>query len=255
VYAEQGAGSTVPIASTTALMTALVANEIITFDKKIPVERSAIAMSTLDATSSAPHPLVNEFFAIGDLLYPLLMQANPTVADYIAGYYGTHGFVSWMNATASSLNMQSTTFADADDHSHQNAATTDDLYRLISYLADKKSFILAIAGTKEKEITAESGEVYQITNSNTSTAPVPLASIFATTSDQTLLGAAAQVASVKIGKDTRRVAIVVLQSDAPQADADALASWWKTAVKQGLQAQNAACARCTATHAYRAIEK
>jgi D-alanyl-D-alanine carboxypeptidase len=254
VYAESGGGVVQPISSTTNLMTALVANEIISFDKKIPVERDAITLPVSEASSTAPHPLVNEFFAIGDLLYPLLMQTNATVADYIAGYYGPKGFVSWMNATAHSLDMNSTTFADADDHSHQNAATTDDVYRLVSYLADKKSFILDIAATKQKQIVAESGEVYQITNALSATSSQPLATTVSTSTDQ-IRGATAEVASIKVGKDTRRVAIVVLQSDSPQADAALLTSWWKATVAQGSQAKNAACLKCIAPKTYRVIEK
>src|SRR5262249_36028628 len=70
VYVEREANVKRPIASVTKLMTALVANEVISFDKKVSVsEGSLVNPPIIEATTT-------KTFLIGDLLYPLLMQSS-----------------------------------------------------------------------------------------------------------------------------------------------------------------------------------
>lgn len=249
VYAEKEANSLRPISSITKLMTALVANEIISFEKKLAVSRGSL-LNPPDGAS-----LDEEIFVIGDLFYPLLMQSSDGVADSLANYYGTKRFVRWMNTTAKAFDMTSTTFSDASGLSGENISTPDDLFRLAAYLANKKSFVISIAKTKEKVITADDGSRYTIGNVHI---PLDLSGTLqehvayaASSEDSTL-----SVASFKVGERTRRVAIVILGSHDEQGDSERLSDWVLTATESTIpKSEASACVSCTesSTIPYRRI--
>lgn len=247
VFLEQHARDPRPIASVTKLMTALVANETIMFYKNIAVARGELLHTQNDSVSA------NETFPIGDLLYPLLMESNNAVADRLARYYGTTGFVNWMNTTAKALDMQSTHFADASGISSGNVSTPDDLYRLATYLTNKKSFIWNITRTPNKKLVADNGNVYYFNNFN----------IFSNSPDfvggkvgQT--GAAKEtmvsVFSVPINGASRRVAIVVLKSNNYTFDTERLVDWFTQSAQQGAALSGTACVSCATRSRYRKIE-
>lgn len=247
VFLEKDAREPRPIASLTKLMTALVANETIMFNNKIAVTRSELLHA--EGNTSA----LREAFVVGDLLYPLLMESNNAVADRLALYYGTASFVGWMNSTAKALDMQSTHFADASGISSGNLSTPDDLYRLATYIANKKSFIWSITRTPDKQLVADSGNVYHFNNFN----------IFSNSPDfiggkvgQT--GAAGNtmtsVFSVPIQGVARRVAIVVLKSDDYTVDTTRLADWFTRSAEHGAALAAAACAACPSPQ-YRKIQR
>lgn len=250
VYAEKNAQTEHSISSIAKLMTALVANEIISFEKKLAVKRGSL-LNPPDAGSAE-----EEIFIIGDLYYPLLMQSSDGVADSLADYYGTKRFVRWMNTSAKAFDMASTTFADASGLSPLNTSTPDDLFRLAAYLANKKSFVISIAKTKEKTITADDGTRYTIGNVHI---PDDLNSslqehiAYAASSEDSTLS----VASFKVGDHTRRVAIIILGSHDEEGDSELLGDWVLTATESGIpRSEAAACASCTesSTPPYRRIE-
>lgn len=247
VYLEQHAGDPRPIASITKLMTALVANETIMFYKNVAVERSELSHAQ-DAADSA-----KELFLTGDLLYPLLMESNNAVADRLARYYGAASFVGWMNATAKSLDMSSTRFVDASGVSSGDVSTPDDLYRLATYLVNKKSFIFDITRTPAKRLVASSGNVYDIRNLN----------IFS--GDQRFIGGKVgrtdaagntmiSLFSVPVGGELRRIAVVVLKSDDYRIDTTKLSEWFTRSAERGLALSGAACVTCAAAPQYRKIQ-
>ena len=244
VYLERDAGRVRPIASITKLMTALVANETIMFDREL-----AILQGNLSHASSTPKGPV-ESFVVGDLLYPLLMESNNAVADDLAGYYGTRGFIGWMNSTAVSLDMTSTHYADSSGISSGNISTPDDLFRLARYLADRKSFIFKITRTPAKTIVARSGNAFHLGNFN----------VFSSSTDfiggkvgkteaagETMLSLFSVPGEVR----ERRIAIIVLKSSDYTADVGRLAGWISDSIKGGEQA---ACATCALPTHYRKIE-
>ena len=228
VYAESEARVQRPIASITKLMSALVANEVISLDKKVDVEEGELA----DPQNTASTTL--KTFYIDDLLYPLLMQSNTAIADSLAGYYGKSGFVRWMNTTAKALDMASTTFADPSGVSADNVSTPDDLYRLGVYLANKKSFVLDITHKQAKTITSLDDSTYHITNT-------------AVSADTAL-----SIQSLNIGDETRRIAIIVLGSTEQATDTKKLADWIVHTAQPA--PTEAACAACSQVMQYRKIE-
>jgi D-alanyl-D-alanine carboxypeptidase len=217
VYAEKNATEPRPIASVTKLMTALVANELISFERSIPIQNVALTAGKGRATST-------EEFLVGDLLYPLLLESNNVVADSIARYYGKTPFVGWMNTTAKAFGMQSTTFADPTGASVDNIASADDVYRLLKYLSDRKSFVLSITQVPTKEVRSQSGSLYTVANVNSPVYESPFVGGKAgltSAAGETM----ATVVGVNDGDVQRRIAIVVLKSDDRVSDTLSLAKW------------------------------
>ena len=235
IYAEQNGQEQVPIASVTKLMTALVANETIMFDHKVTVPRGDLQDIKV-ATDTEP-----ETFLVGDLLYPLLMESNNNIADVVAQYYGTGGFVSWMNSQAKALGMTSTTFADPSGVSPNDTSTPEDLYRLAVYLANKKSFVWKITRTPQKTITAEDGSSYTFANFNkfSGSSSFVGGKVGHTTPAQDTM---VSVFSMPINGQQRRVAVIVLGSDDYTSDTQKLVAWFNQAATASV---NTACVSCT----------
>lgn len=229
VYAEYNTQQQFPMASTTPYMTALVANETISLTKKVNVPEHVV-LGMQDISLDSP-----KSFFVGDLYYPLLMQSNGAVAQRMASYYGTNAFVSWMNTTASALAMASTTFADASGDSTSTVTTADDVFRLITYLTEKKSFVLSIAKTPKKTIVADDGSKYMIA----STHGAERGTAFAVTK------------SVQANVP-RNVMVVVLGSPDQEKDIASLSSWIESAIQSG--STQAACATCAQVSRHRRIE-
>ncbi len=247
VFLEKNAQQASPISSLTKLMTALVANETIMFNKQITIPRAELLQEP-ETT-----PTKKEIFFVGDLLYPLLMESNSAIADRLAQFYGKTGFIDWMNVTAKALNMHSTHFADASGVSAENSSTPDDLYRLARYLATKKSFIFDITRMPAKRLIAMSGRAYSLNNLNifssspefaggkvgqTGTAGDISVSLFAT----------------PINGISRRVAIVVLNSSDYAVDTTNLSEWFSQSAQEGAVALGTACASCARQITYRKIQ-
>jgi hypothetical protein len=203
------------------LLTALVANETISFNKYISVPEGSLVHPP---TSRA----LPKTFAVNDLFYPLLLQPNNDVVDALAGYHGSKNFTRFMNTGAQALDMKSTTFV--DPYSHQNVTNTEDVYRLTWYLKNKKSFVLDIASAQEKTIVATDGSTYKISQSKPATN--------------------VSIVPISKGEAVHDVAIIVLDSPDLAGDTKKLSDWLVQAVAKGDQSACASCALPT----YRKIE-
>ncbi len=246
VYLEYNAGRQMPIASVTKLMTALVANEIISFEKEVPTVEGELSRTNASST------LQKKFF-IGDLLYPLLMESNNHVADMLASFYGSKGFVEWMNTTAVALGMTQTRFADPSGISPANKSTADDLFRLATYLATKKSFVWDITRAPTKTIKASDGSAYTFQNLNVFS---DVKSFVGGKVGQTTAAGETMVSvfTVSNGVEKHRVAVVVLRSNNYTEDTTRLTKWLGEAIAQGSAASDVACAGCAFKPEYRKIE-
>jgi hypothetical protein len=246
VYLEHNAEEKRPIASVTKLMTALVANEVISFDKKVPVPEGGLY--------NPPH-IENETpraFLVGDLFYPLLMQSSNLVADSLAAFYGKKQFVDWMNATAKALDMAETSYADASGISADNISTPDDLFRLAVYISNKKSFIFNITTAEAKTLIAEDGSRFDIKNVNMPAFTPPFIGGKAgktTAAKETMVSEL----SLTVNETPRHVAVIVLGSENQIQDTENLAKWLTLAAKDPTT-NFAACAFCANPARYRKIE-
>ena len=244
VYAEKNASKERPAASLTKLMTALVANETISLDKTITLSRGALK------NPSDPTDTATKTFLVNDLFYPLLMQSSDPVADRLAAYYGADLFVRWMNDKAHALSMQSTAYVDASGVSQENTSTPEDIYRLLHYLSNKKSFVLSITRTKEKTIVAQDGWQYAVASVNT---PVDTEPFAGGNTGRTTPGedVSASILTINTPTGERRIAVILLGSNNQAEDVGALASWITLSAKE--TSNQAACVACTLP-SYRKIE-
>ncbi|MBU1159765.1 CapA family protein [Patescibacteria group bacterium] len=208
IFLEKNPEQILPIASISKLMTAIVANETISYDKKI---------------------INGETFSVGDLLYPLIMQSDNGVADSLAMFYGANAFVQWMNDKAKALSMDNTNFNDSSGLSSYNTSTVSDLFRLSRYLKNKRSFILNISKEPQKDIIASSGRDYKIINLNPFSENenfIGGKTGYTETAGETMLS----TFSVPIGQEENvNLAIIVLGSEGRQKDTLALLDWFKKA--------------------------
>lgn len=138
VLYEQNADRKMLIASTTKIMTALVAIENGTLGDVVTVKRSHMA------EGSSMYLKEGEKLTLETLLYGLLLcsgnDAALTIADHVGG--GVDNFVDMMNAKARELGMTGTSFANPnglDDEKHYSTAR--DMARLAAAAADNETFV------------------------------------------------------------------------------------------------------------------
>jgi D-alanyl-D-alanine endopeptidase (penicillin-binding protein 7) len=222
VYAERNADLVLPIASLTKLITALVANETIHYDRILSVSKDDRAQ-----TEGTPGTIsVGDSFTISDLLFPLLMESNNSVAYTLARYFGSNTFVGWMADKAKAIGMEHTNFEDPSGISEKNVATANDIFKLTRYIHDNQSYILNISRDTEKTIRSEEGRSYKLNNFNVfSGNPQFLGGKTGYTDEarETMT----TVFEVPLEHATATVAIVVLRSEDRKKDVEKLLSWFK----------------------------
>jgi len=224
VFAERDADQPLPIASLTKLLTALVANETIHYDHEITVTSDDRAQAEGTPGSIAP----NDTFTAGDLLFPLLLESNNSVAYALARYYGTANFMRWMNDKARAIGMSHTTIEDPAGISPKNDASASDLFVLTRYIHDSQSFIFNTTREEKKTITSVDGKKYVLGNFNVfADDPSFLGGKTGYTTEAKETMTAVFKVPVK-GKDAT-VAIIVLGSDDRKKDVEALLAWFKSA--------------------------
>jgi hypothetical protein len=224
VYAEHNADISMPLGSVQQLLTALVANETISVDKKIAVPEGSL----LDPPNTDNY--VPKIFAVHDLFYPLLMRPTQEIVDALSGFHGTRNFVRTLNATARSLDMASTTITSIDMFENDNTTTAEDLYRLAWYITNKKSFVWNIAETQHESIYSIDGSEYDIAR-----ADIP---------------PTISIVHFPVGEQERRIAVITLNSTDQEADMNALRQWVMESIHETSQTACVACGE----KVYRKIE-
>lgn len=150
------------MASTTKIMTALVALDYFTPDALLTVQSSQVEGSGIGL-------MAGEQFRFIDLLYAMLLPSANDAAMTIAENYpgGTAVFVQKMNEKAASLHLSDTHFADPagldDDGDY---TTVVDLARLAGHAMQNKIFA-QVVGTTDRIITTSNGtRVIPLSNLN-----------------------------------------------------------------------------------------
>jgi D-alanyl-D-alanine carboxypeptidase len=159
VYAAKNTAEIKPIASITKLITALTANSIIRYNKKIYLSKDTYR--NMDWQQLDPD--IN--IAITDSTYPLLMQSNNVVAHAIANNYGYNQFITKMKRQVNALGMINTSIDDPSGISSNNTSTTQDLFRLAKYLYYNSQFLLNITKLRQVVIKSDTNK-YTINNYN-----------------------------------------------------------------------------------------
>ena len=153
------------IASTTKIMTCLIAMEYGDLDKTVKVDESV-----LKAYGSAIYIEVGEEIKLKDLLYGLMLRSGNDAAIMIAKAVAgdMDSFVYLMNEKASSIGMNNTIFYNnhglEESNGKGNLSTAYDMAILMSYAMKNKTF-REITGTK-KHIVKTNYKTYSWTNKN-----------------------------------------------------------------------------------------
>ena len=153
------------IASTTKIMTALIALENGALDEKIKVDKDV-----LKAYGSNIYIEIDEEITLRDLLYGLLLRSGNDaaieIANVIAG--SMDKFVQMMNEKAKEIGMTSTTFINSsgleNEKKQGNTSTAYDMALLMSYAINNKDFV-EISGTK-RHIATTNYKTYDWYNKN-----------------------------------------------------------------------------------------
>lgn len=222
VYAEKNAQAQYPIASISKLLTALVANETIHFDRTLTVNGDDRAQ-----TDGTPGSIVKgDTFTVGELLYPLLMESNNSAAYTLARYNGQENFVEWMNDKAKAIGMEQTHMKDPSGISPENVSTANDLFKLMRYIEDSQSFILNLSREPEKKLKAENGRTYNFANFNHFAGNKEFLGGKVGYTDEARQTMTA-VFEVPVRGATSTIAIVILGSEERKNDIEKLLNWFK----------------------------
>jgi serine-type D-Ala-D-Ala carboxypeptidase (penicillin-binding protein 5/6) len=157
VLAELDADSSRPMASTTKLMTGLLAVESGRMDETVTV--SARATSIGEASIGL---VAGERLPMEDLVFALLLRSGNDAATAVAEHLGgsVEGFVAMMNARASELGMSETSFANPhglDVTGHHSSPR--DLLTLARAVADNPRLAEMMALTRHPIPNAPDGTV------------------------------------------------------------------------------------------------
>ncbi|MEG1593361.1 MAG: D-alanyl-D-alanine carboxypeptidase family protein [Oscillibacter sp.] len=149
VLYAQNADAKMGVASTTKILTALVAIEECSLAETVTVSREAACTE-----GSAMYLTEGETLTLETLLYGLLLCSGNDAAVAIASHVGgdSKGFVALMNAKAKTLRMTASSFANPnglDDEKHYSTAR--DMARLACAAMDNET-LMRIASTKSISI-------------------------------------------------------------------------------------------------------
>ncbi len=168
---EKDADKALLPASTTKIVTALVAMDAFNKDDVIEIGNIAIEGQKMGLKKG-------EKIKVSDLLYGLLVYSANDAAEALAQNYsgGKDGFVLAMNNFAQRLHLENTNFTNPsglDGGGNHIVSTARDLIRVSSY-AMKNSEFAKIVGTKEITVKSIDGKVaHRLVNLNELLGKVP----------------------------------------------------------------------------------
>lgn len=228
VYTEKNPDTSLPIASITKLMTALVANETIASERTVRTTSRAA-----EAGGNSGDLAVGETMTQSDMLYPLLLPSGNDAAYALADHYGKAYFSFLMNKQARALGMENSYFEDASGLSSENVASVNDLFALSRYIHERKQFLFDITAEENKEIFSSGVGAQQHSYRNIH----PLRNTegytggkngFIRASRQTLL----TLFERELNGKPHTIAVVVLGASDSTSDTLSLLSWLQEAVEK-----------------------
>lgn len=164
IYYEKNADVRMPMASTTKIMTALVAIESLPLDTVIKVHPSAVGVE-----GSSVYLYAGEELTLEALLYALLLESANDAAEAIA--YGVAGgiaeFAARMNEKATSLGLCDTHFENPHGlDSEEHYTTAHDLARITAAAFGSEAFRTIVSTYKKTIPQANTDGVRLLINHN-----------------------------------------------------------------------------------------
>ena len=160
---EKNAYEPLPMASTTKIMTAIIALEYGNLEEEVTVSENAASAPKVKLNLS-----VGEKQKLGDLLYPLMLESANDVAVAIAEHIGgnVENFTDLMNQKAEEIGAYDTVFVtpnglDSGDHH----STAYDMALITRYAMSNDKFV-EIINTKQITIGGGDYKEYTLTNKN-----------------------------------------------------------------------------------------
>lgn len=159
---EKNADMRVPIASTTKIMTALVALDSYPLDRIITVPQEAAAIEGSDVQL-----LTNETMSVKDLLYSLLVKSANDGAMALALADGDKtAFMAKMNNKAALLGLTNTQYKDPAGLDDTGYSTARDLAILTRYALTNKVFREIVLTARYTAWSADKRYKHELVNSN-----------------------------------------------------------------------------------------
>lgn len=161
-YVSKNADVPVPIASTTKIMTALIALETLDLNSVITISKEAnmVEGSKIDF-------FTGEKIVTKELLYALMLHSANNAAYALAQSDGSlESFVEKMNQKAKHIGLRNTFYADPAGLSDLSQSTPRDLAILIDFALDNPTF-RELIGTDQRIIVSSDGQYsHEVKNSN-----------------------------------------------------------------------------------------
>lgn len=159
---EKESDKSIPVASLTKVMTAMIVLENLQLNKvvEIPNEANQTIGSLILFKKG-------EKMTIENLLYALLISSGNDAALALAMQFGTvDNFVKIMNEKAKKLGMKNTSFKDPAGLNDEGVSSTRDMATLMAYALRNQTF-KKIINTSQLDITSSDGTiVHKLENSN-----------------------------------------------------------------------------------------
>ena len=151
----QNENARLPMASTTKIMTALVALEQLSLDAPVTVTPASVGVE-----GSSIYLVEGEILTVEQLLYALLLESanDAAVALAIAAADSVEGFAVLMNEKARALGLKDTHFVNPHGLDHEEHYTSAKELALITREALKNPVIRDICATKRKTIPLHGDE-------------------------------------------------------------------------------------------------
>jgi len=162
VFAEKNSSDSLPIASLTKLMTAVVVAENVNLKKSILIEEKM-----LDAYGSTEGLELGKRFRVVELFYPLLIESSNDTAEALSYFLGRDKTIRLMNEKAEFISMKQTEFTDPSGFDPGNVSTARALFYLARYIFNNRPPILEITkGNKVRSFGDISFDIEKFWNKN-----------------------------------------------------------------------------------------
>ncbi|MFH1566018.1 MAG: D-alanyl-D-alanine carboxypeptidase [bacterium] len=223
--AEHNSELILPPASTTKLMTALVALEEYSINDILPIPKDCLKLPGTQAYLSE-----GDFLSVESLLYALLLPSASDAACVLArGYNNPSDFLAKMNKKSEELGLKHTNFdnvigLDGDNGTH--FSTASDLL-ILAKAALKNQELMKIVGTKYYDVHSyATDKTYTVRNTNELLFSLP-GTVGLKTGTTEKAGACLIYVYANTNKD-KKVIIIVMGSkeDARFSDTKALLDWY-----------------------------
>lgn len=218
VLYEKNAHQPLPPASTTKMMTALIADQIFDKSRILTIDQAAFAQGNTMKLRKG------ESISVHNLLTGLLIASANDAAFTLADHHpsGYTGFIEQMNQEANKLSLEQTHFENPSGLDQAEHYTTARDLAIIGKKLLDNYFFKQLVATKRIQVIDVSGKIiHQLYNTNALLDNEPGIKGIKTGTTQS----AGQVLASYLNKDGKRIIIVVMGSEDRYADTKIIIDW------------------------------